>query len=142
MTARRRVELLNRLARLREVEKRMAAAEAAEAADAYFKLKALQERSAEIAASYRGRDDWLDGGALARQFAFLDGIAQIRRDTEEQCRKAAEQSAEAQTKVGIAERRREVTHDRLASERRSVDRRAQTRAATESPNLARKLNSL
>ena len=63
----RRIALLKRVARLREIEKRQAAARLAEAQGMHGKLLALESRSGEIAASYAARRDAVTAGDLARQ---------------------------------------------------------------------------
>ncbi|TIX51532.1 hypothetical protein [Alteraurantiacibacter aquimixticola] len=135
-TPQRRVELLNRLARLREVEKQAAAQKVAEAQGTHGKLLALQERSGEIAASYATRTESVSGDELARRQQFLAGLEEIRRQTKSESRKAEEHTREAMSRLQAAERRREVTSEKLGAERRAAEIAL---AARDNPVLARKL---
>lgn len=135
----RRIELLHRLARLREVEKQQAALRVAEAEGAHGKLRALGNRSVEIAASYGTRTDAANGAQLARQLHFLCGLEAIRHQTEHERRRAEETTQAAMADLRTAERKRELTSDRLGEERRAADRLAQSREASAIPVLARNL---
>ncbi len=137
----RRLDLLHRLTRLREVEKQQAALRVAEAEGAHGKLRLLAERSVEIAASYRSRADAADGATLAQQLHFLSGLEAIRHQTESERAKAHETTQVALADLMAAERKRELTSDRLGQERRSLERQALAREAAANPVLARNLKS-
>ena len=135
----RRIDLLKRLSRMREVEKQQAALRVAEAEGVHGKLQALGTRSLEIAARYGARGDANDGDALARQMQFLSGLDSIREQTESERQRAEETTQSAMDDLMAAERRRELTTDRLGEERRAAQRLAQSREASTNPVLARNL---
>lgn len=137
----RRLDLLHRLSRMREVEKQQAALRVAEAEGAHGKLRALAERSVEIAASYRTRADAGDGATLAQQLHFLSGLETIRHQTESERARAHETTQAAMAQLMAAERKRELTTDRLGQERRALERQAFAREAAANPILARNLKS-
>lgn len=132
----RRIALLKRVVRLREVEKRRAAARLVEARGTHAKLRALQERSGEIAASYSARRDAGTGDDLARQIRFTAGVQTIRADTAGETRKAEETSRTAMTGLRVAERRQEISASKLEERQRREEIRVQAREAAQ---LARKL---
>lgn len=132
----RRILLLKRLARLREVEKRQAARKLATAQDLHDKLLALQHRSAEISASYSGRRDSSVGADLARQLQFTAGVEGIRGETAGEADRAAQTSRTAMSDLRIAERREEITAETLANRQRAEKRDALSR---EGGQLARNL---
>lgn len=139
--ARRRISLLRRLSRLRQVEKHSAAMHLAQAHGVHGKLLYLSERSGEIASSYAGRTDLASGGELAAQLGFLAGLDTIVRETEAERRKAMQTSEYAMQKLAAAERRLDRTSDKLRAESRAVERALEAREIAANPDLARKLNS-
>lgn len=132
----RRIALLKRVTRLREVEKRRAAARLAEAQGMHGKLRALQDRSGEIAASYSARRDAGTGDDLARQIRFTAGVQTIRADTAGETRKAEETSRAAMASLKVAERRQDITASSLEKHQQEEKIRLQAREAA---HLARKL---
>ena len=132
----RRIKLLQRVTRLREVEKRQAAVKAAQARGMHGKLLALENRSGEIAASYSARRDAMTGGDLHRQFHFTAGLETIRGETAVETRKAEQSSHAAISQLRVAERRFEITGESLSAHRREEKMRFQSR---ETASLARKL---
>lgn len=136
---RRRIALLGRLARMREVERRHAASSAAEAHGAHGKLVALYSRSGEIAASHAHRADAADGAQLADQLGFLAGLDAIMRDTRAAETEAARMAERALLRLREADRRRERVTERLGEERRAAERDNLARDSAASAILARKL---
>lgn len=132
----RRIALLKRVARLREVEKRRAAARLAEARGMHGKLLALESRSSEIVASYSARRDAGTAADLVRQLQFTAGVETIRGDTADEARKAQDNSLAAMAHLHVAERRQEITADALSTRQRAEAARQISR---ETPKLARKL---
>lgn len=141
----RRIDLLHRLGRMREVEKQGAAMRVAEAHGAHSKLLNLRERSDEIAAGYARRNDAGTGAELAGQLGFLTGLDAITRQTEVERRKAMLSSEAAMQGLVLADRKLELTGDRLTAAKRAASRDLQSRESSSNPvlarNLARKLNS-
>lgn len=132
----RRIALLKRVARLREVEKRRAAVQLSEAQGMHGKLLALQDRSGEIAASYSARRDAGDGAALARQLQFTAGLESIRGETAGEATKAEDNSRAAMSQLRLAERRQEITTKSLSAHQREEEIRT---SARDTAQLARKL---
>ncbi|RIV85790.1 hypothetical protein [Aurantiacibacter zhengii] len=132
----RRIALLQRVVRLREVEKRRAAARLAEAQGMHGKLLALEGRSAEIAATYSARRDAGTADELARTLQFTAGVQAIRGDTASEARKAGDASRAAMAHLHVAERRQKITADALSARQREDEMR---RLSREPAQLARKL---
>lgn len=135
----RRLELLRRLERLREVEKREAARRVADAQDTQGKLFALGQRSGDIAASYAARRDAATGADLARQLGFLHALGRITEDTASEHRRAEAMSEDALVELQSATRKRDVTSDRRQVEQRAARQQSEARLAGLDPVLARKL---
>ena len=135
----RRIALLGRLARMREVERQGAAASAAEAHGAHGKLVRLHARSGEIAASHASRNDAIDGAQLAGQLGFLAGIDAIMRDTRVAEAEAARMAELALLRLREADRRRERVSERLSAEKKAADAAQLVRDSAASAILARKL---
>lgn len=132
----RKVQLLRRLARMREVERRAAALRVAEAAGLHGKLLTLQARSGQIAHAYADHTSAHDAGELAGRLRFVAGLQAILRETEGDRRKAEANNQEAVSQLKLAERRRDVTGERLAAEKLAAQNVLQAR---QNPILARKL---
>jgi hypothetical protein len=132
----RRIAMLKRVARLREVEKRQAALKLAQAQGMHGKLAALRDRSGEIAASYSARRDAGDGSELARQLQFTASIEALRGHTASETHKAEQSSHAAMAHLRVAERRHEITGETLAAQQREEEMRL---AARDAAQLARKL---
>lgn len=127
---------MGRMARMREIERHAAALRVAEAAGLHGKLLHLHARSGEIAASYASHENTHDGGELAGRLQFLAGLQAILRETDGDRRKAERSSEEAVAQLRVAERRRDITGERLAAERLAAEK---VLAARDNPVLARKL---
>jgi alkanesulfonate monooxygenase SsuD/methylene tetrahydromethanopterin reductase-like flavin-dependent oxidoreductase (luciferase family) len=132
----RKVELLRRLARMREVERHAAALRVAEAAGLHGKLLTLHERSGQIADAYADHSETRDAADLAGRLRFVAGLQAILRETDGDRRKAEASNTEAVTQLKLAERRRDVTGERLAAERQAAQN---VLLARQNPILARKL---
>jgi hypothetical protein len=136
----RRVDLLRRMTRLREVEQRAAALRVAQAAGLHGQLIHLHQRSGEIAAAYASHEHTHDAGELAGRLRFLSGLQAILHETEGDRRKAERSSEEALSELKLAERRRDVVGERLVAERQAAEKQLRARdVAGPSPILARKL---
>jgi hypothetical protein len=133
---RRKVELLRRLARMREVERHAAALRVAEAAGLHGKLLNLHQRSGQIAHAYADHSAASDAAELVGRLRFVAGLQAILRETEGDRRKAEANNSEALSQLKLAERRRDVTGERLAAERQAAQN---VLLARQNPILARKL---
>lgn len=131
-----RIKLLQRVTRLREVEKRTATAKLAEAQGMHGKLLALQTRSGEISASYSARKDAGTGSDLSRQLQFTAGVEAIRGATANETRKAEHTTRAAASHLRVAERRHEITSQVLSEQKNVVRSKIEM---LETSELARKL---
>lgn len=142
-TTRRGIDRLCRLARLHESVARSAAQRVAEAQHTHGQLQALGERSGTIAAAYGARGDAQCGAELTRQLGFIHGLARIQTETESERLRAEAESEEAVRNLRQAERRQEVTGDKLKASRRAAQAEEEIRDsamfAGRNPGLARKL---
>jgi hypothetical protein len=138
--ANRRVGLLKRLTRLREVERQVAVLRVAQAAGLHGQLLHLHQRSGEIAAAYASHEHTHDAADLATRLRFLAGLQAILHETDGDRRKAERSSEEAMSELKLAERRRDVVGERLMAERQAAEKQILSRAnPVPSPILARKL---
>lgn len=142
-TPRRRIDRLRRLARLHESEQRQAALRVADAQHTHGQLLALGERSGTIASAYGARADAQSGDEMARLLGFIHGLARIQAETESERLLAEQASNEATRQLQLAERRQEITDEKLRAENRSARADAEIRDAAHlagaNPGLARKL---
>lgn len=137
-TPRRKVELLQRLSRLREVEKLRAAQAAAQAQGVHHKLLDLQQRSQDIAHQLAARNDAETGADLAHRLRFADGLDAIRRRAAGETHVAAALAREAISDWQQADVRHDRVEDRLLAQRRAMEK---SEISSESTSLARKLKS-
>ncbi len=136
----RRIALLRRLTRMREVEQKAAVLRVAQAAGLHGQLIHLHQRSGQIAAAYASHQHTHDAGDLAGRLRFLAGLQAILHETEGDRRKAERSSEEALSELKLAERRRDVVGERLTAERQAAEKQLRSREVpVVSPILARKL---
>jgi alkanesulfonate monooxygenase SsuD/methylene tetrahydromethanopterin reductase-like flavin-dependent oxidoreductase (luciferase family) len=121
---------------MREVERHAAALRVAEAAGLHGKLLNLHERSGQIADAYGDHTNARDAAELTGRLRFVAGLQAILRETEGDRRKAEANNTEALSQLKLAERRRDVTGERLAAERQAAQNAL---LARQNPILARKL---
>lgn len=124
----RRVARLRRLERLRAIAKRQVAAETAQAEGVLAQLRALTERTRQLAEDYVGRDDAPDGYMLAQSTRFAAGLCQIIHSTGLEASNAQERADRKMVELAAAERRRAAVEQRLDLELRSIARRTEMRA--------------
>lgn len=135
----RRIAMLKRIARLREVEKRRAAMQLAQAQGLLGKLTALRDRSGNLVAEYSTRRDAGNGSELGQQLRFTASLAALRGHTAGETAKAEQSSRAAMAHLRLAERRHEITQEAIQARQREEEMRLATRDA---PQLARKLKGL
>jgi len=144
MTATRRgIDRLCRLARLHESEQRRAAQRVAETQHTHGQLQALGERSGTIATAYGARADAQSGAELTRLLGFVHGLTRIQAETESERLRAAAESEDALQQLQQAERRQDITADKLKAKKRAAQAEAEIRDSAaltgRNPVLARKL---
>lgn len=118
-----RLKRLNRLERVRALAKQDALRAAAEAEGQLAQLKALAERTAQIAEDYRARRDCQTGADLRRLATFVDGIAAIGTATTRDAITARGLADQRQQDLARAERSRAAAEDRIHAEARVQSQR-------------------
>jgi len=127
---------LARLARVREVERRRAAEQAAASGGHHDRLRALAERSEDLASSYARRGDACDGATLAGLFGFRREMAALSARAAGDAQLAGLQADQARLALSAAQRRRDLVGERLEREKHDADKRHNAA----DPVLARSLN--
>ena len=118
-----RLRRLNRLERVCALAKQDALRAAAEAEGQLAQLKALAERTAQIAEDYRARRDCQTGADLRRLATFVDGIAAIGTATTRDAITARGLADQRQQDLARAERSRAAAEDRIHAEARVQSQR-------------------
>ena len=127
---------LARLARVREVERRRAAEQAAASGGHHDRLRALAERSHDLATSYAARGDACDGATLAGLFGFRREMSMLSARAADDAQLAGLHADQARLALSAAQRRRDLVGDRLEREKQENEKRRDALA----PILARSLN--
>lgn len=136
--ARRKLDLLKRLSRLRQVERMCAATQAAEAQAVHRKLEALHLRSSAVASDLDPCRSAMNGEDFARQTTFASGVQRICNATAEESRKAAQVAQDAQVTLRQAERRHDMVGEQVAAQQSRIAAIVEVREAN---GLARNLKS-
>ena len=102
----RRLARLRRLERVRAAAKRQVAAETAQAEGVLAQLRALTERTRQLAADYVGRDDVPDGYMLTQSTRFAAGLCQIIHSTGREASTAQARADRKMAELAAAERSR------------------------------------
>lgn len=133
---RRKLELLERLARLRKVERLCAATQAAEAQAIHRKLEALHLRGTAIGRGIGVCSLPMSGDEFVRQMAFADGVQRICSATAEEARKAERAAQDALATLRQAGRRHDLVGEQAAAQAARIAHAVEAREAT---GLARNL---
>lgn len=126
---------LARLARVREVERRRAAQQAAASGGEHDRMRALVTRSGDLAANYAARGDACDGASLGALFAFRQELATLNARASGDAETARLMADRARLALAAAQRRRDMVDERLELERRTISQRIER-----APDLARSVN--
>lgn len=124
----RRVARLRRLERVRAIAKRQLAAETAEAEGALAQLRALTERTRQLAGDYSTRADALDGYTLRQTGRFAAGLCRIVTSAGHDATAAKARADRKMTELAAAEQRRAAVEQRLEFEMRAIARKAEVRS--------------
>ncbi|MCR2832782.1 hypothetical protein [Parerythrobacter lacustris] len=135
---RRKLELLERLARLQKVERLCAATQAAEAQAVHRKLEALHLRSTAVASGIGAWRLAMSGDDFARQVTFAGGVQRICSATAEESRKAEREAQDALVTLRQAERRHDLVGEQVAAQQSRIATIVEVREVT---GLARNLKS-
>lgn len=135
---RRKLELLERLARLRKVERLSAATQAADAQAIHRRVEALHQRSTAVASGIGAGRSPVSGDDFARQATFAAGIQRICSTTAEETRDAESAAQDALATLRRAERRHDLIGEQVAAQQSRIAAIVEAREAT---GLARNLKS-
>ena len=120
-----RLRRLHRLEKVRAIARQTAAREAAEAEGTLAQLRALAERTTQMAEGYRAKA----GPALAQDLRQMDsfaaGLRGISRATSGDADRARAFADRKQQALAAAERARSAVEDRAGAEARSLTRQRQ-----------------
>ena len=115
-----RLARLQRLEKVRAIARQQAAAEAAEAEGTLAQLRALAERTGQMASDYAARRDAADGAALRGLAAFRDGLDGVSRGTRADAERARGLADRKLRELSEAERRRQAAETRASAEARAL----------------------
>lgn len=135
---RRRLELFERLARVRRVHTLSAAIQVADAQAEHRKLQLLHERSRAVATGLDGGAGATDGAALARRIAFVGGVQAICHETASQSMKAQSAAEAAIAGLRSAELLHRAASEQVQAQQSRVEAARDARGAA---HLARNLKS-
>lgn len=122
--ARKRLERLRRLEKVRAIARQTAAAEAAQAEGTLAQLRALSTRTRQLAEDYAGRRNATDGAALHQIGRFVSGLQNLSRNAEGDARRAHAIADAKQKHLAEAERRRAAIEERAALQERMIAKQA------------------
>ena len=121
---------LQRLERVREVARRSAAMQMAEAEGTLGQLLTLRDRTRDMAGGYRASDAGMEGGDLRRITAFVDGVGRLTRQTEQDIDIARSRADARRGELLTADRRLSHVSERVEAQRKvlSAERPAEAPA--------------
>lgn len=120
---RNRLKRWQRLERMREIAKRAAAIEAAEAETALAQLALLSEHAAALAGQYGARSGETNGAALRHLHGFARALAGISASTASDADRARTVADARQQDLASAERSRSTVAEHAARKGRELARR-------------------
>jgi hypothetical protein len=131
---------LQRLERVRSIERQTAAAESARAESTLAQLLAVAERTQTLATDYAAQGA-TDGASLRRLTDFAGGLHSIAARTSGDADTALGIADNKRTQLAVAERRRAAVEGRVERQARRVDRAGESRPLSHARQLARVLKS-
>lgn len=120
---RHRLTRLRRLERVRAIAKRQLAGETAQAEDALSQLRALTERTRDLAAEYAARNDAFDGFDLVQTGRFAAGLCRIVNSAGMEANAAQQLADRKLVELAAAERRRAAVEERLHATEKAIGKR-------------------
>ena len=111
---------LQRLERVREVARRSAAMQMAEAEGTLGQLLTLRDRTRDMAGGYGTADAGMEGGDLRRITAFVDGVGRLTRQTEQDIDMARSRADARRGELLTAERRLSHVSERVEAQRKAL----------------------
>jgi hypothetical protein len=125
---RQRLTRLRRLEKIRAIAKQTAALESAQAESTLGQLRALSDRTRQMAADYAGRREMPDGAALHQVGRFVSGLQAISRSTDSEAARAQSIADAKQRLLVEAERRRAAIEERALLQERMIAKMGQNPA--------------
>ena len=111
---------LQRLERVREVARRSAATQMAEAEGTLGQLLTQRDRTRDMAGGYRTADAGMEGGDLRRITAFVDGVGRLTRQTEQDIEIARSRADARRGELLTADRRLSHVSERVEAQRKAL----------------------
>jgi len=111
---------LQRLERVREVARRSAAMQMAEAEGTLGQLLTLRDRTRDMAGGYHTADAGMEGGDLRRITAFVDGVGRLTRQTEQGIDIARSRADARRGELLTADRRLSHVSERVEAQRKAL----------------------
>ncbi|GGB93383.1 hypothetical protein GCM10011494_09740 [Novosphingobium endophyticum] len=125
---RKRLARLRRLEKIREIAKQTAALESAQAESTLTQLRALSERTRQMASDYASRREMDDGAALHQVGSFVSGLQALSKSTDGDALRAQSIADAKQRLLAEAERRRAAIEERALLQERMIAKAAQSPA--------------
>lgn len=116
------IQRLRRLARVRQIASREAAAECARAEGALAQLDALTARTRALVGDYAAPDDAANGFDVRQSALFAAGLCRIVSISAADGANARDQADKAMAELASAERRRTAAEDRADQARKALGR--------------------
>lgn len=123
-----RLTRLRRLEKIRSIAKQTAALESAQAESTLTQLRALSERTRQMATDYASRREMHDGAALHQVGRFVSGLQTLTRTTDGDALRAQSIADAKQRLLAEAERRRAAIEERALLQERMIAKAGQTPA--------------
>lgn len=120
-----KLKRLQRLEKLRDISKQVAATEAARAESTLAQLTMLVERTRALRDDYAARTDMTDGAEVSRMVRFVAGLQGIADTTTADMNRAQTLADRRQSELVAAERRRAAVEERAAEQARTIAAKAQ-----------------
>jgi len=125
---RKRLARLKRLEKIRAIAKQTAALESAQAESTLTQLRALSDRTRQMASDYASRREMTDGGSLHQVGRFVSGLQALTKTTDGDAMRAQSIADAKQRLLAEAERRRAAIEERALLQERMIAKAGQTPA--------------
>lgn len=125
---RKRLARLRRLEKIRAIAKQTAALESAQAESTLTQLRALSDRTRQMASDYASRREMTDGAALYHVGRFVNGLQTLSRTTDGDALRAQSIADAKQRQLAEAERRRAAIEERALLQERMIAKAGQNPA--------------
>jgi hypothetical protein len=125
---RKRLDRLRRLEKIRDIAKQTAALESAQAESTLTQLRALSDRTRQMATDYASRREMNDGASLHQVGRFVSGLQALTRTTEGDTLRAQSIADAKQRQLAEAERSRAAIEERAVLQERMIAKAAHSPA--------------